>query len=196
MNPNKIIWRLKFTGMNRRPCDGGTGFYPALGVWTKDRQPVLCESGWHVTSAEHIYEYSGNGRRCFIVQVAGDHEGGFKHDDKESWQRMRLLYELTTDDMVSLLNGMVKTRALKYVTPAAFRLYDVDYRAEEAIDAITCRLFTGCDLADQYRDQRAQGLYNEPLESLAREVRTFSRSRAMFEKWCEKKIRGLSYAQS
>lgn len=46
----RIVVPLFKVLVNGESCHGGDGKYPSIGKWTARREPVLCKSGYHLTS--------------------------------------------------------------------------------------------------------------------------------------------------
>lgn len=92
----RLSWRC--TDAQGRSCNGGSAEPLRVGVWSEERDPVLCRSGWHLTDAPHRWA----GQRVWLCEGRGF---GGRDGDKSVWREIRVLAEVdpTTACSASLL---------------------------------------------------------------------------------------------
>lgn len=86
-----LAWRegrlsFRCTDGQGKSCNGGKSEPLAVGEWSEAKEPELCRSGWHLTTAPHCWA----GARVFLCE--GEDCGG-KERDKSVWRRIRPLAE-------------------------------------------------------------------------------------------------------
>jgi hypothetical protein len=75
-----------------KSCHGGSYTYPALGEWTQAKTPMVCCSGYHLTTSPLRWWKS----RATLYLAEGD--GPISCEgDKASFSRVRLIEEVTRD---------------------------------------------------------------------------------------------------
>ena len=74
-----LHWRV--TDQHGRACNGGKADPLTIGLWSEAREPVLCESGWHVTDNPHRWH------GCRVWLVIGEGCGG-REGDKLVYRRV------------------------------------------------------------------------------------------------------------
>ena len=74
-----LHWRV--TDQHGRACNGGKADPLTIGRWSEAREPVLCESGWHVTDNPHRWH------GCRVWLVIGEGCGG-REGDKLVYRRV------------------------------------------------------------------------------------------------------------
>jgi hypothetical protein len=79
----------KFTRADRRGTHRTSYQYPEPGEWAAPVKPVLCEAGYHVTTAEHLLAWRDE---ClWEVEVRGEAVHG---DDKSAFEQIRLVRQI------------------------------------------------------------------------------------------------------
>lgn len=92
---------LKALGPQREAVNGGSGWWPEPGVWTAARDPVPCESGWHVcTPAQMVGWLPSTDRDLWLAEVNG---AVVDDGDKLVAERARLVRRLDWCDRTARL---------------------------------------------------------------------------------------------
>lgn len=110
---NKLYY-LKVLDEGRRSVNGGSYTWPEPGVWTPDREPIPCRSGWHVcTNTRQLLEWLGP--RIWLCEIDGK---VVDHGDKLVAQRARLVADASaarTGRNRATQGGTVSIQAVAWV---------------------------------------------------------------------------------
>jgi hypothetical protein len=74
-------------------CHGGSYKYPRIGVWTPTVKPMVCSTGYHLTSDP--LKWWKPGAQLFVAEGRGDFDG---ERDKVAFASVRLVRELKLGD--------------------------------------------------------------------------------------------------
>jgi hypothetical protein len=84
----------KWLNPDRTTTYQGVKWPKRVGVWTPDKTPVLCQSGWHLATHQGIGEHARVGAVLWIAEGRGESAG--QKDDKIAFTSARLVSEVGT----------------------------------------------------------------------------------------------------
>ena len=71
----------------------GTLWPVRAGMWTPDKRPVLCESGWHLATLEGVGQHARVGAELWTAEGRGESD---KDEDKVAFTSARILKKAGT----------------------------------------------------------------------------------------------------
>ncbi len=80
--------------VDHKACSGGDYTYPPIGEWTPEVDPMMCDSGYHLTS-DPLFWWKPNAK-VFLAEGLGCPKTSHKND-KAVFRSVRLLEEVTKD---------------------------------------------------------------------------------------------------
>jgi hypothetical protein len=84
----------KWLNPDRTTTYQGVKWPKRVGVWTPDKTPVLCQSGWHLATHQGIGEHARVGAVLWTAEGRGESAG--QKDDKIAFTSARLVSEVGT----------------------------------------------------------------------------------------------------
>ena len=118
-----------------KPCNGGRGEYPPVGVWSETIQPQCCRAGWHLTS-DPLRWWRPRATLWLAEGQIPMHGDG---SDKAAFSRVRLIEPITKD-----WEYLIMFPRIRCFLAASARSFDAD--ADIAWAKLTGADLTGADL--------------------------------------------------
>jgi hypothetical protein len=117
-----------------------------VGAWTPAETPVLCESGWHATTAEHLIDHLPNGpATLWEVHVKGPSDEGH---NKFAVTQMKLVRRVGVTD--AKLLRLFACDVAEDVLPIFWKVSPNDMRPRDAI--LVARRFANGEATSEERD--------------------------------------------
>lgn len=103
---------FKITNPGRFPCSGGNAGdqWPAPGEWTREEDPQVCHSGWHLCTAGGLSQWIKSGVQELWIAEGDKDKASSAQRDKVAYARARLVRSLAAGDLKAL--GMPKVDAV------------------------------------------------------------------------------------
>lgn len=174
----KTKWYLKVTDKHMRPLFCNSHYQYKLGEWTPPRRKlVMCESGWHVTSAASLGMWMLHSDNRLFVCISDGKTGDNSWADKTVCRSIQLLFEVKWKD----------------IQPWFLR----DVRKALRASGLFTEKFIRKAIEDRGLEREmAAGYYGggfSNIERFARVMRDNTRLQKKFNRYVERRLKSMGY---